>query len=100
MSQYDIESTLKHCVQFKFTVKNNNNNKMKMWKNAIPQPTQRGEHSFTEHHSWCLSYLKLKKQNSLSEMLWINMIPNVPQKILTQKIHSGLNYWQLIGIMD
>lgn len=31
MSQYDIESTLKHCVQLKFTVKKKpNNNKMKM----------------------------------------------------------------------
>ena len=64
MSQYDIESTLKYCVQFKFTAgKKKKKNKMKMLKNAIPQPTQKGEHSFTEHHSRCLSYSKLKKQN-------------------------------------
>lgn len=30
MSQYDIESTLKHCVQFKFAAEKKKKNKMKM----------------------------------------------------------------------
>ena len=39
MSQYDIESTLKHCVQFKFTVKKKDENVKKCNTTAHPERT-------------------------------------------------------------